>query len=133
MGMRTSAVTRFLVKSLSRILPRHVKRLLFWCAVYSNQLGRRSYKEAYGRELNSHLALVDDLRAFSLPWTISLLIHEEVQECVNLANEAICNPSELEEKARRFSEAIPQCFKYSAKSKIAKDFKIFSTLALNAN
>lgn len=133
------AMARFAFRTISRILPRHIRRLILWCTVYSQvRLGLvpnegtttsqiKKVKKANIHDLNDRMKLSHDTTVFRLPLLFGLFARKEMQESMEYAKKALTYETEqdLDWLSIQFSSTLPACFRYTSRALISRDFKKF--------
>lgn len=133
------SVARFAFRNISRVLPRHIKRLILWCTVYSqvrlglvpNEGNTASQIEKIEgsclHDLNERMKLSKDCSVFALPLLFGLFARKEMQESMEYAKQALTyeTDQDLEWLSAQFSSTLPACFRYTSRALISKDFRKF--------
>ncbi len=112
------------MRGVIRLVPRHIKRLVFWTAVYAKLRGTRELKDSEAQQLNQQMDLSVSTSALQAPAILSPVIWPDVSLCCELAAEVRQADHEAS-VVSRFVDSVPNWVRYASPEKIQADLKEF--------
>lgn len=110
------------LKTISNILPNHMKRLVLWSTLYGKMCGAQKFTKEQCDRLNGAMALCKNHGALELPARLGKFISKDLDNCAEAARVAIRGEKKADEAAVDFVRSIPSCLRYASDAFMLKDF-----------
>lgn len=109
-------------RKLVSFTPRHIRRMVLWCSLYTRMRNTTSADKLNCGQLNDTMHLVTQVKALDFPVWASRLIWTDVSSCYEAVRKAIFQSGSLSTNTKEFVSAIPQWLRYGSDEKMERDF-----------
>jgi hypothetical protein len=104
------------------ITPSHIRRLVFWCTLYTRMRNTTEIEDKSRDKLNETMKLATENDALCFPVLASSLIWSDISKCYETAWQTIAQRSNVAQSAKDFVSHIPQWLRYGSQEKMERDF-----------
>lgn len=104
------------------ITPSHIRRLVFWCTMYTRMRNTTEIEDQSRDKLNQTMNLATENAALSFPVLASRLIWPDISSCYDTAWQTISQRKNVAQAAKDFVSHIPQWLRYGSEEKMERDF-----------
>lgn len=115
--------TSRLLRGVARVLPRHTKRLVLWCSLYSKVHNRKDITKEQCISLNNLLVLCKDIKAFKFSAQLGSFLWNDLEDCSRVTGKAIRGEKTMDEAAVEFIHGIPVWLRYASDAFMISDFE----------
>lgn len=109
-------------RKLVALTPSHIRRLVFWCTLYSRIRNTTEIEKLDGPKLNATMKLATRNDALNFPILTSRLIWADINKCYETAQGALLSVSSKTDAAKSFVSFIPSWLQYGSQEKMERDF-----------
>ena len=102
--------------------PSHIRRLVFWCTLYTRMRNTTEIEEQSRDNLNRTMKLATENAAMSFPVLVSRLIWSDISMCYETVWQTIAQRKNSTVMAKDFVSQIPQWLRYGSQEKMENDF-----------